>query len=233
VDPRTAGVRYLSHHALSFIVGSVLQAVGLAVLTLMLLVLMSAIRARSESTLRSAGYLVPVGGGGAAVLAIVHAIVETLHAHEFALSHNHTTKAYEHLITYGAANVAVAILELFVLLALVVGMVMVALGAARVGLLPRWMRTLGIVSAVLFLPIFAANYELDVVPAAFMVFVGILFMGKLPGGDPPAWTTGEAVPWLPAGATVDGAVSDGDGDKNGASGGSSGRGSRRKRAGRR
>jgi hypothetical protein len=232
VTPRLAGVRYLSSHYFSFISGSVLQAIGLAVLTVMLVFLMNATRARSEGAVRAARYLVPIGGGGAALLAVVHAVVELVNAHNFTHSHNHTTKAYEHAITYGAVNITVAILELFVLLALVVGMVLAVLAAGRVGLLPRWMRTVGIIGGVILLPIFAASYELDVVPAAFMVFVGIMLMGKLPGGDPPAWTTGEAVPWPPGRAVMAGAGR-GDGDSNGAGDASAPLGSRRKRAGRR
>jgi hypothetical protein len=232
VSPRTAGVRYLSHHALSFIVGSLLQSVGLAVLTIMLIFLINATRARVPGVLRAARVLVPVGGGGAALLAVVHAIVEEIHTHEFVVGHNHTTKAIENTITYGAVNVTIAILELFALLALVVGMVLTVLAVARAGLIPRWMRIVGIVAAVIFLPIFAASYELDVVPAAFMAFVGILIMGKLPGGDPPAWASGEAVPWPATGGLMGGGAGAADGgDGNGAVGTT--RGSRRKRAGRR
>jgi hypothetical protein len=36
-------------------------------------------------------------------------------------------------------------------------------------------------------------------PAFFLVAVGIMFIGKWPNGQPPAWDAGEARPW-PSGA---------------------------------
>jgi hypothetical protein len=45
------------------------------------------------------------------------------------------------------------------------------------------------------LPLFAGIFYLQLVPAAWMVSVGFLFLGRLPGGDPPAWTSGVACPW--------------------------------------
>jgi hypothetical protein len=46
---------------------------------------------------------------------------------------------------------------------------------------------------LIFLPIGGA--ELQVVPAFWMVMMGILFLGKWPKGEPPAWAAGEARPW--------------------------------------
>ncbi len=68
------------------------------------------------------------------------------------------------------------------------------INALRVGLLPRWMAFLGMFTGLLiFLPIGGA--ELQVVPAFWMVMMGILFLGKWPKGEPPAWAAGEARPW--------------------------------------
>ncbi len=46
---------------------------------------------------------------------------------------------------------------------------------------------------LIFLPIGGA--ELQLVPAFWMVMIGILFVGRWPKGDPPAWAAGEARPW--------------------------------------
>ena len=46
---------------------------------------------------------------------------------------------------------------------------------------------------LLFLPIGGA--ELQIVPAFWMVMMGVLFIGKWPNGEPPAWAAGEARPW--------------------------------------
>ena len=68
------------------------------------------------------------------------------------------------------------------------------MNAQRVGLLPRWMGILGVFTGVLiFLPIGGA--QLQVVPAFWLVMMGVLFMGRWSKGDPPAWAAGEARPW--------------------------------------
>jgi hypothetical protein len=56
------------------------------------------------------------------------------------------------------------------------------------------MAILGCFSGVLiFLPIGGAT--LEVVPAFWMVMMGILYAGSWPNGEPPAWASGEARPW--------------------------------------
>jgi hypothetical protein len=46
---------------------------------------------------------------------------------------------------------------------------------------------------LIFLPIGGATLEL--VPAFWLVTMGMLCAERWPGGDPPAWTSGEARPW--------------------------------------
>jgi hypothetical protein len=91
----------------------------------------------------------------------------------------------------GAVQVAGA-LAIPALLGLVVLMVYVPLQAQRVGLLSRFFGSLGMAfgAAILILP-----------PALFGViawigYLGLLFVGRVPGGRPPAWEAGEAAPWL-------------------------------------
>jgi hypothetical protein len=84
-------------------------------------------------------------------------------------------------------------LELAGRLGLIIGMVYVSLQALRVGLLTRFGGSLGIAlgAAVLIIPPivpFAA-----VIWAFFLGYVGLLFIGKIPGGRPPAWEAGEAI----------------------------------------
>ena len=79
-------------------------------------------------------------------------------------------------------------------LALAAGMIAMMINALRVGLLPRWMGILGMFTGLLiFLPIGGA--ELQVVPAFWLVMMGVLYMGRWPKGEPPAWAAGEARPW--------------------------------------
>ncbi|HVX31833.1 MAG TPA: hypothetical protein VHA80_01735 [Solirubrobacterales bacterium] len=61
--------------------------------------------------------------------------------------------------------------------------------AMRVGLLTRFWGSLGMalgVAALLLIPQFTL---------IFFIYFGLLLIGKLPRGRPPAWAAGEAVPW--------------------------------------
>jgi hypothetical protein len=87
----------------------------------------------------------------------------------------------------------------------------------RVGLLSRFWGSLGMalgVAALLLLVQFCL---------IFFIYFGLLLVGKLPGGRPPAWAAGEAVPWPSPGQRMakelepkDGGPDPDDGDDAGA-----------------
>jgi hypothetical protein len=195
VSARAEEVKYLSHHAFGLIAGSVLEAIAAVALMLVLLFLLSATRFRRAETPRAAGPLVLAGGVGLAVFGIASQVVRVIRTHQFATGHNFSEAAVEHALTKGAANLAIGYLGLLAPLVLALGLVMVLLSATRVGLITRWQRGLGIATAIVILPLFAGIFYLQLVPAAWMVSVGFLFLGRLPGGDPPAWAAGVACPW--------------------------------------
>ncbi len=125
---------------------------------------------------------------------IAHQIVGSIRAHNFAVGHDFTSHAVEQALTKGAINVGSQYLDLLAALALTAGMIAVSLNAIRVGLLTRWMGVIGIFSGILILlPIGGAT--LEIVPAFWMLGMGILYLGRWPNGDPPAWAAGEARPW--------------------------------------
>ncbi len=199
LSPRTAEVKFISHHAFGLVAGSTLAAISIGILTLILLVLLDAGRFRRPQMWP--GFLPLVIGGGIALslVSIGHQAVAVIEAHRFAIGHDFSNSAVDNALTNGAANVITDYLDLFAGLAVAVGMIGVTLNAMRVGLLPRWMGFLGMfVGLLIFLPIGGA--ELEVVPAFWMVMVGVLYAGKWPNGEPAAWQAGEARPWPPRGA---------------------------------
>jgi len=194
VSPRTDEVKFISHHAFALIAGSVLVAVAIGILTVILLVLLDATRFRRPQTWRAALPLVIGGGAAVAFVSLAHQVVTAIETHNFAVGHDFTNHAVEQALTKGAANTAIDYVDLLAGLGLAAGMIAVMINALRVGLLPRWMGFLGMFSAILiFLPIGGA--ELQIVPAFWMVMMGILYGGRWPNQEPPAWNAGEAVPW--------------------------------------
>jgi len=194
VSPRTGEVKYISHHAFPLVAGSVLAAVAIVCLTLVLLLLFDAASFRRPNTWPPARMLVLVGGIAVALASIAHEVVYAIETHKFAVGTDHSRNAVEQALTKGAANQIVAYLSLLAGLALVVGMIVVLLNSLRTGLLARWMAFLGMFSALLILlPNIGATLQL--IPAFWLVMMGLLLAGRWPGGDPPAWEAGEARPW--------------------------------------
>ncbi|MHB8490656.1 MAG: hypothetical protein ACYDA6_00360 [Solirubrobacteraceae bacterium] len=200
ISPEAPEVRYLSHHAFGLIAGSALQAVAFVALLVLLLFLMDATRVRAPEQSGTPRMLVQIGGGGTAFVLVAGQIVRAINTHNFAAGHDFSQRAVERAVTSGAGNAIAGYLGLLLPVVLVVGMVMALLRATRVGLIPRWLRTFGVVAGIALLPLFAQAFTLQIIPAAWMVAMGFMFMGRLPSGDPPAWDSGEAMPWpAPAG----------------------------------
>jgi hypothetical protein len=198
VSPRATEVKFISHHALSLITGSFMAAIAVGALTLILLLLLQATRFRRPETWSAAYPLVLYGGIAVAVVSLAHQVVSAIETHSFAVGHDFTSHAVDKALTTGAGNQIAAYLGLISGLALAAGMIGTMINALRVGLIPRWMSILGMFTALLIvLPIGGA--ELQVVPAFWMVMMGILYIGKWPNAEPPAWLAGEARPWPPGG----------------------------------
>ena len=76
--------------------------------------------------------------------------------------------------------------------ALLFGLAVTSLNAMRVGLLTRFMGILGmIVAATFLLPL----DQLGIIRSLWLGALAALLLGRWPSGVPPAWSTGEAVPW--------------------------------------
>ena len=195
VSPRAAEVKFISHHSFGLIAGSVLAAFAVVVLTLTLLMLLDATRFRRPETWSGARPLVLVGGIGVPFLNVLHSIVLAIGAHSFATGHDFTNHAVDRvLLTAGSVGLIVGFTGLLAALALALGMGAVMLNAMRAGLLPRWLSILGIFAGLFFLPFFGST-TFELITSFWLVAMGILFAGRWPNGDPPAWAAGEARPW--------------------------------------
>jgi hypothetical protein len=194
VSPRAPEVEFISHRAFALIAGSALAAVAVGALLLILLLLDDATRFRRPKSLAAARPLIIFGGIAVLIVTVGHQVVSAIETHRFAVGHDHSNHAVDQALTESTANVVLSYIALLAGLALAVGMIATMVNALRVGLLPRWMGVLGIFTGLLIvLPIGGA--ELQVVPALWMVMMGILLVGRWPKEDPPAWAAGEARPW--------------------------------------
>jgi hypothetical protein len=194
VSPRAPEVKFISHKAFPLLTGSFVTAIALTALTFVLIFLLDSTTFRRPQTWAAARPLVLVGGLGLAVFSLAHQIASSIETHNFAVGHDFTTDAVNRALTTGAVNVLTGYVDLLLGLAFVVAMIVVMINSMRVGLVTRWMGIAGILAGILiFLPIGGAT--LEVVPAFWMAAMGLLYAGRWPNGDLPAWTSGEARPW--------------------------------------
>ncbi len=75
-------------------------------------------------------------------------------------------------------------------LMLAIGLLLVSLNAMRAGLLTRLFGYIGIVAGAMLV-----LFPLPVVQIFWLAGLGVLFLGRWPGGDLPAWRSGRAEPW--------------------------------------
>jgi hypothetical protein len=194
VSPRAAEVKFVSRHAFPLISASVIAALAIGALTLVLLLLVDATRFRRPQTWPAIRLLILIGGSALAILSIAHQVAVSVQTHNFATGHDFSNHAVDNALTNGTANVITEYLDLIAGLAVFVGMTITMVNAMRVGLITRWVGILGMLTGLLiFLPIGGA--ELEVIPSFWLLAMGILYIGKWPNGQPPAWESGEARPW--------------------------------------
>jgi hypothetical protein len=192
ISPRAAEIRFYDHHAFGLIAGALLSAAAIVVLMLVLLFMFSAARFRRPQTAPISRPLILIGGIGMPVLTVIGEIVQAVAAHNFVAGHDFTTHAVEQVVTKNSIYEILSYITPLAAIALVAGMVTLMVSTVRVGLQPRWMGIVGGVGAVIIL---IPSQELSLITAFWMVGTGILLMGRLPGGDPPAWSAGLARPW--------------------------------------
>ena len=90
------------------------------------------------------------------------------------------------------------------LLGLVFGMVYTPMWAMRTGLMTRFWASLGMALGVAVLLLPFAQLALVI----WFLALGLVLLGRWPGGRPPAWDAGTAIPWVRAGEEAGGAAPD-------------------------
>lgn len=194
-------LRDLNDHESARLVSATLQAIGVALLALPLYFLFTAARTRSDAVRGQLVGVVVVGPLFLAAASILSAISSLDAASQFVTDHvprlleNGVPLNSDRADDLASDTLNEASLRPLAVgfgiggqIGFVVGMFYTALQAMRTGLLTRFWGSLGMaLGAVsfLFLPFTLLWY----------VYLGLLLLGWAPGGRPPAWETGEAMPW--------------------------------------
>jgi hypothetical protein len=179
---------YLDERAVSFVATSVAEGVGSFAVAYALTFLAAATRARRPIP-RLTMYLPAIGGVLMGVVTLVGAFGALADAREF-LDGPRTIDAAA--TGPGSFSVLGQILLLPGGLALVAAYFLVSLNAMRAGLLTRFLGILGVIVGAL---VIIRIGPLPVVPAFWLLSLALLFAGRRPGGELPAWRTGRAEPW--------------------------------------
>lgn len=176
--------------------GSILQALSFALMAVPLFYLFRAAQARSDRVLGPMIGFAVIGPAAIAAQAILSYAGRTQLASDFlaqASASGDVYTLYDDLRDDSSLLISTAIAAQLGFFALIVGMVYTPLQAMRVGLLTRFFATLGMALGVIsfLLPVQILQPALPL----WFGWLGFLILGRVPGGRPPAWETGEAIPW--------------------------------------
>jgi hypothetical protein len=191
---RVQTFEYYDDHAAEVLASSVVVAIGYVALGWALTYLAVATRAR-RPTFRAWLVYVPLVAGTVQAIATVLSAFATNSAIADFLAGSRTVEAAQDVSTSGL-GVFASLLGLPGALGLALALVMIALNAMGAGLLTRFMGVLGIITGALQILPFGG--PLPVVQCFWLLMLSLLFSGRWPNGQPPAWRTGEAEPWLSA-----------------------------------
>jgi hypothetical protein len=175
------------------LIGAVLQSLGVLAFVWTLSFLFDVIKARRPETATATKIVVIVAGVVSAVGGVIYATVLAVKAHQFVHSGTQTYPEAKTL-TGGAVLPVLQTVDIAAQFAFDITLILIALNGMRVGLLTRFMGYTGVIVGI------AGMLLIGSAPAAalqvfWMGALAILFAGRWPGGEPPAWRTGLAEPW--------------------------------------
>jgi hypothetical protein len=201
---RTGYFQFYDDRAASVLLTAIARGLGFVAIAFMLTFLGTTVRNRAKA-FRSFWIYVALAGGLLGAIATVMFTIGTSSEISGFLSGPHTVDRADDI---GNSSVLVAAQLIGIpgtqaiglaSLALGMGWVVICLNAMRLGLLTRFMGVLGVIcGALIVLPILS---PLPIVQTFWLGAMAVLLAGRWPGGAPPAWAAGEAVPW-PSQASV-------------------------------
>jgi len=194
-------LRNVDSHRTAQLTSSILQAIGIALLAVPLFYLFRAAQARSPAVRRQLVGVVIAAPLFLAVLAILSGVsllqgasdfvndqLPALEAKALPLDGDRADDLAGDAISDAPVRSLAAGFGLAGQIGFVVAMVYTCLHAMRTGLLTRFWGSLGMALG-------AVSFIFFQFALLWFVYLGMLLLGRVPGGKPPAWESGEAEPW--------------------------------------
>jgi ABC-type multidrug transport system fused ATPase/permease subunit len=194
-------LRNIDAHRTAELISSILQAIGVGLIAFPLYFLFRAADARSEKMRSQLVYVTLVAPLFLMVLAILSGLTTMHAAREFVSDelprflHNHVSLTSDRVENAASDAISEAPLRSLAAgfaiagqLGFVVAMVYTSLYAMRTGLLTRFWGSLGMALG-------AVSFIFFQFALLWFVYLGLLLIGRVPGGRPPAWASGEPEPW--------------------------------------
>ena len=175
-------------HQVGLAISAACSLLGLVALVFALDFLVRAVAARNPRLPRMVRPLLLPGGLGLVAIQAAVQVISVVKLNHFA---THGSQTYDEARAAGDVG-ALAYLGLLAQLAFAVAIVLVSVNAMRVGLVTRLVGYLGVISAVLFV---VPLVPLPIVQVYWLGALSMMFAGRSPSGTPPAWESGEAMPW--------------------------------------
>jgi hypothetical protein len=187
-DNLIAETLYRKEHLAGIAASAACSALGLLTIAVVLDFLLRSTRARRPELPWQLRPLLWIGAAALAILLIALQVATAIKLNHFASEGSQTYEEARKANSFGAAAY-VGILAQF---AFAGAFVAISVSAMRVGLLTRFLGYLGVISAVLFvIPL----VPVPVVQVYWLGALAALLAGRSPSGTPPAWQSGEAMPW--------------------------------------
>jgi hypothetical protein len=195
----TEELRSIDAHGNALLWATVARSLGFLLMTVPLVYLFRAAQARSERVNRLFLGLVILGPVLLAIQGMITWSAQTDVASQFVEQSAGVGDIYslaENLREESGGLSTAAGMLLPGMLALIFALIYVPLWGTRTGLLTRFFGTLGMAlgASLLFI------LQIALLGVLFwLVYFGLVILGRAPSGRPPAWDAGEAIPWLPPG----------------------------------
>lgn len=188
---RTAQLQFYDNRAAGLLATYVVQGFGAILTAATLGYLFRATKARRPELPRAALYGAVVGPVMLGISLIAQGVAFAIEVHHFISKHDLSTKA-AHDALNGGVLLGTQVLHTAASLAVAFAFVLVSINAMRVGVITRFMGVLGAIVGALFVLPLGSSF---LVQSFWMISFGLMLLGRLPSGIPPAWEAGVAVPW--------------------------------------